>query len=47
MVLGPRIAQGNIVDTPVNQISIAATIGEVMGFTPELAEGKALADAFL
>lgn len=47
MIFGPRIAQGNIVDKPVNQISLAATIGEVMGFKAEMSEGEVLADAFL
>ena len=47
MVFGPGIAQGNIVDRPVNQIDVAATVGQLMGFRPEMAEGKVLADAFL
>jgi len=47
MIFGPRIAQGNIVDKPVNQISLAATIGEIMGFKAEMSEGEVLADAFL
>ena len=47
MVFGPGIAQGNIVNKPVEQIDIAKTIGQLMGFAPEMAEGEVLADAFL
>lgn len=47
MVYGPGIAQGNIVDTPVQQVDVAATIGKIMGFSPQEAEGEVLADAFL
>ena len=47
MVFGPGIAQGNIVNKPVEQIDIAKTIGQLMGFASEMAEGKVLADAFL
>lgn len=47
MLVGPGIAQGNIVDRPVDQIDITATIGRIMGFSPERSQGKVLADAFL
>jgi hypothetical protein len=36
-----------VVDKPVNQIGIAATIAQFMGFKAELAEGGVLEDAFI
>lgn len=47
MIAGPGIAQGNIVDKPVEQVDIAATVARIMGFAAEKAEGEVLADAFL
>ncbi len=46
LVFGPGIARGEIVDRPVDQIGIAPTIGRVMGFDTEIAEGSVLAEAF-
>ena len=47
MLFGPGIAQGHVVDTDVNQISVAATVAQIMGFTAEQAEGPVLSDALL
>ncbi len=46
LVFGPGIARGDVVDRAVDQISVAATIGRVMGFETEVAEGPVLAEAF-
>ncbi|NNG02833.1 MAG: hypothetical protein HKM95_01870 [Inquilinus sp.] len=46
LMFGPGIARGDVVDRPVDQISVAATIGRVMGFDTEFAEGPILAEAF-
>ncbi len=46
LVFGPGIARGDVVDRPVDQIDIAATVGRVMGFDTEVAEGSVLAEAF-
>ena len=46
LFFGPGIAHGDVVDRPVDQISIAATIGRVMRFKAEVAEGPVLAEAF-
>ncbi len=46
LVMGPGIARGRVVDKPVNQISIAATIGQFMGFRAKFAEGGVLNDVF-
>ena len=46
LVFGPGIARGDVVDRPVDQIDIAATVGRVMGFETEVAEGSVLAEAF-
>lgn len=47
LMMGPGIQRGAVVDKPVNQIGIAATIGQFMGFRAELAEGGVLEDAFI
>ena len=47
LMMGPGIQRGAIVDKPVNQISLAATIGQFMGFKAEVAEGGVLEDAFI
>ena len=39
---GPGIRRGEVVDRTVDQISTAATLGELMGFRAELAEGPVL-----
>ena len=46
LLMGPRIAKGAVVDKPVEQIAIAPTIGALMGFKAQAAEGAALAEAF-
>ena len=45
LLLGPGIARGAMVDHPVDQISVAATIGQVMGFQTPFTEGPVLAEA--
>lgn len=46
LLFGPGIAPGSVVDHRVDQTSIAATVGHIMGFKAELAEGPVLAEAF-
>jgi hypothetical protein len=47
LVLGPGIAKGRVLDKPVDQSSIAATVGAIMGFRPFRAEGRALDEVLL
>lgn len=47
LMFGPGIAQGQVVDRKVDQICVAATIGRVMGFPAEYAEGPVLSEAFV
>jgi len=47
LILGPGIVKGRVLDKPVDQTSIAATVGGVMGFKPYRAEGRALEEVFL
>lgn len=42
LIFGPGIVKGRVLDKPVDQASIAATIGGVMGFDTSRAEGRAL-----
>ncbi len=44
LIAGPGIDKGRILDKPVDQTSIAATIGAIMGFKVENAEGRALSE---
>lgn len=46
LVFGPGIARNVVNDKRVDQISIASTIGRVMGFRAEFAEKQALDEAF-
>ena len=46
LVMGPGVQRGVVVDKPVNQVSIAATIGNLMGFKAKFAEGDVLEDVF-
>jgi hypothetical protein len=46
LMFGPGIQKGVVVDKPSNQISIAATIGELTGAGAQFAEGHVLAEAF-
>ena len=44
LFFGPGIARGKLLDKEVDQSSIAATIGAIMGFKAEGAEGRALSE---
>ncbi|MEM9471234.1 MAG: hypothetical protein AAGA00_04705 [Pseudomonadota bacterium] len=44
LLLGPGIAAGKILDKPVDQTSLAATVGAVMGFPMRSAEGRVLSE---
>jgi len=46
LLYGPGIAKNQVVDKSVDQISVAATIGRVMGFDTAFSEGPILAEAF-
>jgi len=46
LVVGPGIARGRVVDRPVDQIGVAATIGAVMNVPTPFAEGAPLHEAF-
>ena len=45
LLFGPGIAKGAVVNKLTNQISVAATIGQVMGFKAAQTEGPVLAEA--
>ena len=47
VILGPGIARGRVLDKPVDQSSIAATIAGLMGFKADRAEGRALHEVML
>jgi hypothetical protein len=47
VLLGPGIAKARVLDKPVDQASIAATIGGIMGFRAHRAEGRALHEVML
>jgi hypothetical protein len=47
VIVGARIAKGRVLDKPVDQASIAPTIGAIMGFTAYRAEGQALHEVVL
>ncbi len=46
LLFGPGIARDTVVDKPVDQTSLAATIGHLMGMKTDLVEGPPLAEAF-
>lgn len=46
LLAGPGIARGDVVDRKVDQIDIAATIGQIMDFKTSHAEGQVLHQAF-
>ena len=46
LLVGPGIAKNTVVDKPVTQASIAATIGEIMQFRTDFSEGPVLEQAF-
>jgi len=47
LVFGPGIARGRVLDKAVDQTAIAPTVGAIMGFTANRAEGRALSEIFL
>jgi hypothetical protein len=46
LVMGPGIAQGQVVDGLVDQVQVASTVGQVMGFPAGHTEGPVLEQAF-
>ncbi|MEO0392898.1 MAG: hypothetical protein AAF213_06605 [Pseudomonadota bacterium] len=42
LLVGPGINRGQVVDTPVEQIDMAATIGQMMGFKTSFGDGTVL-----
>lgn len=46
LIAGPKIARGKVLDKPLDQSAIAATVGALMGFKTREAEGEAIAEAF-
>ena len=44
-IVGPGIARGQVVDRPSDQISVARTIGHVMGFETSFTEGPVLEES--
>ena len=47
LIMGPGVAKNQVVDKVVQQSSIAATVGRLMGIETRLAEGSVLGDALL
>ena len=47
LIVGPGVAKNQVVDRVVQQSSIAATVGRLMGVETRLAEGSVLGDALL
>jgi hypothetical protein len=45
LLVGPRIAAGRRIDRLVDQTQVAPTVGAIMGFATEFAEGSPLAEA--
>jgi hypothetical protein len=45
LLFGPGVERGRVVDKPVDQIQVAATIGRMMGFETAFAEGDILEEA--
>jgi hypothetical protein len=46
LLFGPGVPRGKVVERTVDQISMAATVGALMGFKTPLAEGPVLEEAF-
>ena len=46
LIFGPGVQKGVVYDKPVDQISLAATIGKLTGAGAEFAEGPILSEAF-
>ena len=44
LIAGPGVARGKVLDKAVDQTSIAATVGAIMGFRAHAAEGRVLAE---
>ena len=42
--VGPGIARGKISDKSIDQTRIAATVGAIMGFPMQAAEGRVLSE---
>jgi hypothetical protein len=42
LFVGPGIARGAVLDRVVQQVDVAPTIGRLMGFTSDHAEGRVL-----
>ncbi|MBV9937752.1 MAG: hypothetical protein JO150_04550 [Acidobacteriaceae bacterium] len=42
LVMGPGVRQNRVVDRPVQSTDLVPTLGTVLGFSPELAQGKSL-----
>ena len=47
LLVGPGIARDAVVDKPVDQISVAGTVGRLMGFKTERAETRVLEEAIV
>ncbi len=45
LILGPGVPRNKVVDHPVDQISVAATVGHYMNMPTRFAEGPPLAEA--
>ncbi|MGE5553829.1 MAG: alkaline phosphatase family protein [Betaproteobacteria bacterium] len=46
LLLGPDAKQGAVIAEPAEQVDIAPTVGELLGFQTPLAEGRVLAESF-
>jgi phosphoglycerol transferase MdoB-like AlkP superfamily enzyme len=46
LLFGPGIDRGVVVDRRVSQINVAATVGKLMGFKTQFAQGPVLSEAF-
>lgn len=47
LICGPGIVRGRVLDKPVDQTSIAATVGALMGFKVDAAEGRVLSEVMV
>jgi hypothetical protein len=47
LFVGPGIVRGIVVDKPVDQAQVATTVGQLMGFKAEFAEGHVLEQVFV
>jgi hypothetical protein len=44
MVLGPGVKQNVVIDRAIESTDLVPTLGRVLGFTPELAQGKPVSE---